>query len=71
MAKAGYALEPASAAALACAKKVLSKPTEGQETWVLVGTGAYVKWAETLNHQFDPLRVLDPGFDRVEDLLGV
>jgi threonine synthase len=71
MARAGYALEPASVATLACAKKLLSKPTRSQETWVLVGTGAYVKWAETLNHQFEPLQVLDPEFVNVDNLLRV
>jgi len=71
LARAGYAVEPASAATLACAKKEFRKPESSSETWVLIGTGAYVKWAETLNRQFEPLRLLEPEFERVEDLLEV
>lgn len=74
LAKAGYAVEPASAATLACAKKQFSEPASIPsipETWVLIGTGAYVKWPETLNRQFELLPVLDPEFETVEDLLRV
>ncbi len=39
----GLALEPASAAALACAQKVASEKTAG-ETWVVIGSGSAVKW---------------------------
>jgi threonine synthase len=71
LARAGYAVEPASAATLACAKKNFQELESSSETWVLIGTGAYVKWAETLNRQFEPLGLLDPEFERVEDLLQV
>jgi threonine synthase len=71
LARAGYAVEPASATTLACAKKEFRKPEASPESWVLIGTGAYVKWAETLNRQFAPLRLLEPEFEMVEDLLEV
>jgi threonine synthase len=71
LARAGYAVEPASAATWACAKKEFRKHKSSLETWVLIGTGAYVKWAETLNRQFEPLQLLEPEFEKVEDLLEV
>jgi threonine synthase len=42
----GFALEPASA--LPYASALHSKPASKRETWVLVGSGAAVKWPETL-----------------------
>jgi len=70
LARAGYALEPASAAALACAERLFSTCTR-KETWVLIGTGSHVKWAETLTRPFEPLPVLPPEFDRVEEALNI
>ena len=43
--RAGFALELASSLTYACARK--AKPGEG-ELWVLVGSGAAVKWPETI-----------------------
>jgi threonine synthase len=42
LARMGFALEPASAAALACAEQAIDDSPG--ETWVLIGTGAAVKW---------------------------
>ena len=68
LARAGYALEPASAAALACSKR-LSRDCAKLETWVLIGTGTHVKWAESLMRPFEPLPVLPPEFEAVEEIL--
>ncbi|MEW5979501.1 MAG: pyridoxal-phosphate dependent enzyme [Acidobacteriota bacterium] len=67
LARAGYALEPASAAALACARK--EPASSSDENWVLIGTGAYAKWPETLNGQFETIPALEPDFVQVEQFL--
>jgi hypothetical protein len=43
------ALEPASAAALACAETI--GPQE--ETWVMIGTGSIAKWPPLLSRDLD------------------
>ncbi len=48
----GLALEPASAAAVAGARKVLANERARGETWVVIGTGALVKWPETFEVLF-------------------
>ena len=69
LAREGYALEPASAAALACAQ-ALAHDRFGSEIWVAIGTGATVKWPETLNSGFNRSEKLPADFDRVEELLS-
>lgn len=63
----GFAIEPASATAVACA---LQKGKEAGEIAVVVATGAAVKWPETILGDFvEPAR-LPADFDSVEELLG-
>ena len=47
MAREGYALEPASAVAVACARRDAAPEYDG-ETWVSVGTGSTIKWPPTI-----------------------
>jgi threonine synthase len=47
LAREGIALEPASATAVACARNLAASAAEG-EIWVAVGTGAAVKWPNSL-----------------------
>jgi len=66
-ARRGFAIEPASAAGVACA---LEKGKEAGEIKVVIATGAAVKWPETILGGFvEPAR-LPADFDRVEELLG-
>jgi threonine synthase len=66
-ARRGFAIEPASATAVACA---LQKRKEAGEIAVVVATGAAVKWPETILSDFvEPAR-LPADFDSVEELLG-
>lgn len=50
IAQEGFALEPASAAAVACARA--QSPEQGDEIWVSIGTGAAVKWPGALCEGF-------------------
>lgn len=52
LAREGLALEPASAAPLACAKKI-DREEGVDEVWVLIGSGAAVKWPATLLDGFE------------------
>ncbi len=62
----GFALEPASATALACLRQVASEWTAG-ETWVMIGSGTAVKWG-ALAAGFEMPRLWDPD---VDDLAGL
>ncbi len=62
----GLALEPASAAALACMKKAASQAAAG-ETWVVLGSGAAVKWGPVLQ-DFEAPRVFQPDFADIDQL---
>ena len=64
----GFALEPASAAAVACAAKVAAESRE-REVWVRIGTGAAVKWPSTLNPGISLPPRLPADFDRVDDVI--
>jgi threonine synthase len=61
-------MEPASAAAFACARKVERRGGEDEQTWVMIGTGAFAKWQESLGALFEPVSTLAADFDRVEEL---
>jgi threonine synthase len=62
----GLALEPASAVALACMRRLASEATAG-ESWVVVGSGSAVKWG-TVIENFKPPPVLEPSLANVHDL---
>ena len=47
LAREGFAVEPASAVAVACARRDAAPEYSG-ETWVAIGTGAAVKWPPTI-----------------------
>ncbi len=47
----GLALEPASALAFACAEQCTKRETP--ETWVVIGSGAAVKWPDTLLRDYN------------------
>lgn len=62
----GFALEPASAAPLACLQQLASDWSPG-ETWVVVGSGAAVKWGTVANN-FEMPRLWGPDVADVADL---
>jgi threonine synthase len=62
----GLALEPASAVALACMQQVASEATAG-ETWVVVGSGAAVKWDNVIT-DFEAPRAFQPDFANIDEL---
>lgn len=62
----GLALEPASAVALACLQQVCSEDAAG-ETWVVVGSGAAVKWGVVIQY-FEAPPVLQPDFANIDEL---
>ncbi len=49
----GLALEPSSALAFACAEEAMKETADG-ETWVVIGSGAAVKWPDTLLRDYNP-----------------
>ena len=61
----GYAIEPASAAALACAQRV---GADAGEIRVVVATGAAVKWPETVLQGSAPTSCLPKDFEEVEQI---
>jgi threonine synthase len=63
----GYAIEPASATALACA---LSLGAEVDNVSIVIATGAAVKWPEHIIQRAPQLEVLPESFDRVEELVS-
>jgi threonine synthase len=69
VARSGYAIEPASAAAVACANKLMQTEPAGDETWIVVGTGAFIKWPETLLSLFTPPQAVGSEYDAVEALV--
>ena len=62
----GLALEPASAVAFACMQQVASEATAG-ESWVVVGSGAAVKWGNVID-DFEAPRVFKPDFANIDEL---
>jgi threonine synthase len=63
----GYAIEPASAAALACA---LSLNVEAGDVRVVIATGTAVKWPDDIIQSASQPNVLPESFDRVEELVS-
>ena len=47
LAREGFALEPASAVAVACARREVDAE-HGNETWIAIGTGSTVKWPQSI-----------------------
>ena len=69
MQRQGFALEPASALPYACAKQdLLSVPEGAGETWVLIGSGAAVKWPDYFLERYLPPLTLQPdAVDLIEE----
>ena len=68
LAREGLALEPASAAAVACASKLMEDGCE-QERWVAIGTGAAIKWPQTAAREFVMPEKLPPDYEDVSQLI--
>jgi len=64
----GFAFEPASAVALACLQKVAREWIAG-ETWVIIGSGAAVKWS-TMTDGFEMPRLWGPDVANVDEVCG-
>lgn len=62
----GLAFEPASAVALACLQQLAPEAAPG-ETWVMIGSGAAVKWG-TMADTFQMPRCYAPDFANIEEL---
>jgi threonine synthase len=70
LARRGLALEPASAASLACANKVAAEAAR-DALWVAIGTGASIKWPDAQTRAFKAPETLPPDFADVEHLLNL
>ena len=64
----GFAIEPASAVAMACLEKVASEWTAG-ETWVIIGSGAAVKWSSMIDG-FEMPRLWGPDVANIDEVYG-
>ena len=64
----GFALEPASAASVACARTVAPEAAPG-EIWVAIGTGAAIKWPQDLTRGFTMPSALPDNFASIDDLI--
>jgi len=64
----GYALEPASAASVACARTIAAEASAG-EIWVAIGTGAAIKWPHDLTQGFVMPAALPDEFNRIDELM--
>ena len=62
----GLALEPASAAGFACLQQAVHEANAG-ETWVVIGSGAAVKWG-TVIRDFEAPRAFEPAFANIHEL---
>ena len=62
----GLALEAASAVAFACMQQVAVEAAAG-ERWVVVGSGAAVKWGAVIK-DFETPRVFKPDFTNIDEL---
>ncbi len=78
LAKEGLAVEPASAASVACAQAMIEQPTidnaragdQGKgETWVAIGTGAAIKWPQDLMTGFRMPMALPPDYQDIDELI--
>lgn len=68
LARKGLALEPASAAAMACASN-LTEDGGDAERWVVIGTGAAIKWPPASGRPFVMPEKLPPDYDDVSQLI--
>ncbi|MEO8131895.1 MAG: pyridoxal-phosphate dependent enzyme, partial [Bryobacteraceae bacterium] len=64
----GFAIEPASAASVACARTIGTEATPG-EVWVAIGTGAAVKWPQNLTRGFIMPETLPDDFTDLDELI--
>ncbi len=64
----GLAFEPASSAALACAR-AHADLGRVDETWVLIGTGTAIRWPQTFRDDTGEARRLPPGFDNIDEIV--
>ncbi|MEO7649954.1 MAG: pyridoxal-phosphate dependent enzyme [Bryobacteraceae bacterium] len=69
LAREGFAVEPASAAAVACARREAVQQYSG-ETWITIGTGATVKWPESICTGFVRPAPLPRDFADVDQLIA-
>ncbi|MGH9667297.1 MAG: threonine synthase, partial [Bryobacteraceae bacterium] len=67
LAREGLALEPASAAPLACVRKCAAERTEAG-IWIVIGSGTAVKWPATLLDGFEMPDCLPAELRSVADL---
>ncbi len=66
----GLALEPASAASVACARTLAPQGATG-EIWVAIGTGAAIKWPQDLTRGFVMPEALPDNFRDVDEIIPV
>jgi threonine synthase len=69
LAREGFAVEPASAVAVACARRETAPEYSG-ETWVAVGTGSTVKWPQSICAGFVRPPDLPDDFTDVDQLIA-
>jgi threonine synthase len=77
--KEGLALEPASAASVACAQAMAAQEagntgagnTEKDEIWVAIGTGAAIKWPQDLVTGFRMPAALAPDYQDIDELIPI
>ncbi len=62
----GFALEMASAVSLACLQRVTPEKSAG-ETWVMIGSGAAVKWGNIVD-DFEMPRLWDADFATISEI---
>jgi threonine synthase len=67
--KEGLALEPASAASVACATAMAAGDAGKGETWVAIGTGAAIKWPQDLTTAFQMPAALDTDYQDIDALI--
>ena len=63
----GLAFEPASAVAFACMQQAAHEAKPG-ETWVIIGSGAAVKWPGTITNGFLMPRCWNPDFSIIDEI---
>ena len=69
LAREGFAVEPASAVAVACARRETAPEYSG-ETWVAVGTGSTVKWPQSICAGFVRPPDLPDDFTDIDQLIA-
>ena len=69
LAREGFAVEPASAVAVACARSEAAPEYSG-ETWVAIGTGSTVKWPQSICSGFVRPPDLPDDFEDIDQLIA-